>query len=156
MIFGEISQPAQAGINLSHPIWAHCWKWLEAWTPNKALGIEKFDGDRFFANLHTYSTKEEETCKWEAHRHTVDLQVVLSGGEFVQFLPQTDLQQNGDYDPEKERWIYEPMGSTSSVHLTAGRFAVFFPGEPHRPQIRDSLNSEVVKVVFKIHESLLR
>lgn len=74
MIFGEISNPALAGIVPAHPVWKRCWTWIENWTPERPLGIEKFDGDLFFANLHEYATKDLDDCKWEAHRHTIDLQ----------------------------------------------------------------------------------
>ncbi len=151
MIFGEITNPALAGIDLSHPVWQRCWAWLENWKPGQELGIDKMEGDLLFANLHEYDTKEISDCKWEAHKVTIDLQVVLSGGELVDFLPESELVQKGDYDAEKERWLYEPAESASQIHLTAGRFAVFWPGEPHRPQIKAEGSEGVVKVVFKIN-----
>lgn len=154
MIFGEIKSPALAGIDLSHPVWQRCWAWLENWNPSKPLGIDKLEGDLLFANLHEYATKDIPDCKWEAHKETIDLQVVLEGGELVDFLPESELIPIGGYDAEKERWIYGPADSTSSIHLTAGRFAVFWPGEPHRPQIKDNSSSGVLKVVFKINQGL--
>jgi YhcH/YjgK/YiaL family protein len=154
MIFGEITNPALAGIDLSHPVWQRCWAWLESWKPGQPLGIDKMEGDLLFANLHEYDTKELSDCKWEAHKVTIDLQVVLSGGELIDFLPESELVQKGGYDAEKERWLYEPAASASQIHLTAGRFAVFWPGEPHRPQIRDASNAGVIKVVFKINQAL--
>jgi len=153
MIFGEINNPALAGIDLSHPVWKRCWAWLENWKPGQPLGIDKLQGDLLFANLHEYATKEISDCKWEAHMETVDLQVVLEGGELVDFLPESELVQKGGYDSEKERWLYEPAASASQIHLTAGRFALFWPGEPHRPQRKDSCNQGVVKVVFKINQA---
>jgi len=155
MIFGEITEPGKAGIDLGHPVWKRCWEWLRGYKPGMPLGIEEFGGERFFANLHEYNTKESEECLWEAHKHTIDLQVVLDGGEFIEYLPEDALMPRGSYDSEKERWIYEPEDSPSRLHLTAGRFAVFFPGEPHRPQISDGENRQLRKVVFKIHEEML-
>jgi YhcH/YjgK/YiaL family protein len=154
MIFGQINNPALAGIDLSHPVWQRCWAWLENWKPGQPLGIDKLEGDLLFANLHDYDTKEISDCKWEAHKVTIDLQVVLSGGELVGYLPESELVPQGEYDAEKERWIYEPVETASHVHLTAGRFAVFWPGEPHRPQTKDTLHPGVIKVVFKINQSL--
>jgi YhcH/YjgK/YiaL family protein len=126
MIFGEIAHPKQAGIDLSHPVWRKCWEWLGGYQPDKDPGIEKFDGDRFYANLHEYETKPAADCVWEAHKYTIDLQVVLDGGEFVEHSPELDLVPQGEYDPEKERWLWKPRESSSRLHLTAGRFAVFF------------------------------
>lgn len=154
MIFGEINNPALAGIDISHPIWKRCWAWLENYQPGQPLGIDKLEGDLLFANLHEYATKEIPDCKWEAHKETIDLQIVLEGGELVDFLPESELIPNGEYDTEKERWIYEPAISSSKIHLAQGRFAVFWPGEPHRPQIKDDSNSGVIKVVFKINQDL--
>jgi YhcH/YjgK/YiaL family protein len=154
MIFGETNNPALAGIDLSHPVWKRCWEWLENWKSEQPLGIDKLKGDLLFANLHGYDTKEIPDCKWEAHKVTIDLQVVLKGGELIDFLPESELVQKEDYDAEKERWLYEPAESASRIHLTAGRFAVFWPGEPHRPQIKDNSNSGVIKVVFKINQDL--
>ncbi len=154
MIFGEITNPSWAGIDLSHPVWQRCWAWLENWKPSHALGIDKIKGDLLFANLHAYDTKEISDCKWETHKVTIDLQVVLSGGELVDFLPESELVQKGEYDAEKERCLYGSAESRSQIHLTAGRFAVFWPGEPHRPQIKDISNTGVIKVVFKINKNL--
>jgi biofilm protein TabA len=154
MIFGEINNPTLAGIDLSHPIWQRCWKWLENWKHGQALGIDKMEGDLLFANLHAYDTKDIPDCKWEAHKVTIDLQVVLSGGELIDFLPESELVQQGGYDAEKERWLYKPAESASQIHLTTGRFAVFWPGEPHRPQIKDASHPDVIKVVFKINQGL--
>lgn len=80
--------------------------------------------------------------------------MVLSGGELIDFLPDAGLVPNGEYDPEKERWIYQPAPTASNLHLKAGRFAIFWPGEPHRPQIKAPGSDGVVKVVFKINRSL--
>lgn len=155
MIFGETSNPTLAGVDLAHPIWKRCWTWIENWTSDRPLGIEIFESDQFFANLHEYATKDLADCKWESHKHTIDLQVVLNGGEHVDFLPETPLVPVGDYDPDKERWIYEPVSSSSRIHIKAGRFAIFWPGEPHRPQIKAPGSDGVVKVVFKINRSLV-
>jgi len=154
MIFGEIETPKLSGLNEGHPVWRRCWDWIREWSPNRPLGIEKFEGDRFFANLHQYSTKSVEECKWESHQQTIDLQVVLIGGELVDFLPDAPLVQAGDYDAGKERFLYEAADSASRIHLSSGRFAVFWPGEPHRPQVRAPGAESVVKVVFKINQTL--
>lgn len=155
MIFGEIENPKLAGIDLTHPVWRRCWEWLEGYQPGRELGIEKFESDRFFSNLHAYDTRALQDCRWETHRHTIDLQVVLAGGEWIEILPESPLLEDGSYQLEKEVQKYHAADSSSRIHLVPGRFAVFFPGEPHRPQISDGVNTGVRKVVFKTHESML-
>jgi YhcH/YjgK/YiaL family protein len=154
MIFGELSNPILAGIDPSHPVWKRCWTWIANWKPGQAFGIDKLEGELLFANLHSYETKDLSDCKWEAHKETIDLQVVLSGGEMIAYFPDAPLEQVGEYDSEKERWLYQPAPSASYIHLNAGRFAIFWPGEPHRPQIKAEGSESVVKVVFKIKSSL--
>ena len=155
MIFGNFSDVNLAGLNPDHEIWSRCLAWLANWKSGQSPRIDYLEGDAFFANLHQYDTKPLDECKWEAHKVTVDFQVVLEGGEFVGIAPDHALEQMGDYDLSKERWIYTPQESLSRIQLRSGCFAVFFPGEPHQPQISDTIHSEVVKVVFKINKRLL-
>jgi beta-galactosidase beta subunit len=66
-----------------------------------------------------------------------------------------ELIPKGDYDSEKERWISQPAPSASNIHIKLGSFAIFWPGEPHRPQIKALGSDDVVKVIFKINHNVL-
>ena len=45
--------------------------------------------------------------------------------------------------------------SDLSITLQAGMFAVFFPGEPHKPGIQGETPAEIKKAVVKVHRQLL-
>jgi biofilm protein TabA len=56
-----------------------------------------------------------------------------------------------DFPEERDLAFYTPPASHSSLILGPGHYAVYFPGEPHRPCCAVTQGGEDIrKVVFKI------
>ena len=104
-----------------------------------------------YANVETYSTKYHENCYFEAHKKFIDIQILLSGYERIDFTSK-NLQVREDYNADRDIVFFEnPEYSTNTVCLENGYFAMFVPGEAHKPQMNlHKLPSEVKKVVVKI------
>ena len=124
---------------------------------NSKLGTTQILGDDFYLNVHTYQTKSEEHCLFESHRKWIDIQYMIRGGEYIEWSEECDLEKNGNYDQKKDVQFYKAQKrvTNSRFHLFPGSLAVFFPGEPHRPQISDKKNRSVFKAVVKINVSLI-
>jgi biofilm protein TabA len=108
------------------------------------------DGDNLFATVSEYLTKNEETTNFEAHRKYIDIQYVISGKEIMNVAPLSSVKD-----------IIIPYDSTKDIefmtvdrvvnHLaTPGRLFIFFPGDAHRPGLKDGVSSQVRKIVIKL------
>ena len=100
-------------------------------------------------NLFTYMTEKTEASEYEIHRKEADVQILLKGQERMDIASRDMLTATTAYDDEKD--FYMAKGEKLlSYHAKQGSFVVFFPGEPHAPNLVDESSNQVVKVVFKI------
>ena len=80
---------------------------IKAMSEQTPLGIERIIGDRCFINVHAYDTKSESECLFEGHRNTIDMQYIISGGEYSDWALKKDLRENGKYDEDKDFQFFE-------------------------------------------------
>lgn len=111
-------------------------------------------GQSLFSRVLEYETST--TPKWEAHRTFADLQIVLSGEEWID-VTSRPLEQSIPYDAAKDVEFFHPPAFTPvRIHLVPGDFAIFFPGEAHAPALSVGPSPVAVKkVVIKIDHDLL-
>ncbi len=105
-----------------------------------------------FANVDIYETKSHEDCVFESHKNYIDIQLVLEGQERLDFIDIGSLSVKVPYDVEKDLiFYYNPEKTPNSIILEKGNFAMLFPYEAHKPQMRlMSDGQNVKKVVIKI------
>lgn len=108
--------------------------------------------DRIYANVETYVRKSEIEATLESHRKYIDIQLLLSGTERIDYTNIDGLLPVSNYDPDKDIIFYKkPKTETSTLYLNSRNFAVFYPQDAHAPQITTlSLQNNVKKVVIKI------
>lgn len=106
-----------------------------------------FDGGKF-ANAEEYETKL--SSRFEAHRKMVDIQIVVSGTELINFAPITDeFQVEQEYDSRKD--IMFMAGEVKdTVLLRAGDACIIGPELAHMPGMAVNGSSHVKKIVLKI------
>lgn len=99
-------------------------------------------------NICEYTTVEGEK-DFEIHKNEADVQIMISGEEYMT-APQRKLAEKaGPYDPEKD--IHFVSGNEIVKYKGCpGYFAIFFPGEPHAPGIAVDKSVPAKKVVFKL------
>jgi len=106
--------------------------------------------DGAFALVMNYITEPARERQFEAHRSYIDLQCVVSGKETIYWTPVSYLSSAGAYDENRDIVFFED-GEASSLHMTAGHFAIFFPADAHKPNCLAGPHPEAVKkVVVKI------
>ena len=91
--------------------------------------------------------RDADGAAFEYHRRYADLQIDLNGSEHLGWASE-DTEQ-GEFDEENDfglRTGPEHCGMT----LGGGRFAVFFPGELHKPSCKTPGCGHVRKAVVKI------
>ena len=109
-------------------------------------------GDEIFANIDRYMTKPERECRMEAHRKYIDIQVLFSGREIIAWNPVTELDEDIQYDEDKDVGFYKiPSQAVGQAIIRTGMFMLLFPEDAHMPQIAvDDIPESVEKIVMKI------
>jgi YhcH/YjgK/YiaL family protein len=156
MIAGSIKQAQLTGFLNAVPVLQRSLEWIRRLPDDASESITELEGRDLYINLHSYRTLAREACRWESHRHTADLQYCLEGGEAIDWTPLQPEGLGASYDPAKdfETWSLD-CPRCETVHLEAGRFVLFLPGELHRPVIADGRHSRIRKAVVKIHARFL-
>ena len=112
------------------------------------VGKNPLDGEELYANVSDITCLDNP--KYEAHRVYADVQYIVSGKEKMMYSAVcgerlTEYDASGDYE------LFSAADACSTAIVSAGEFAVFFPGEPHAPcNIADADNLAVRKIVFKV------
>ncbi|MCH2154706.1 MAG: YhcH/YjgK/YiaL family protein [Opitutales bacterium] len=157
MIIGSLNQ-----LKTLSPVtpWIQSIKALEALTLDSNEGISNISGNDHFINVHSYSTRKREDCRFENHQRTIDLQFIIEGRETIDITPIGNLEADGDYDEANDFQFHSMLAPNkySSIELTPGLVAIFFPEDPHRPQIAYKkksvfLRKAVVKLPIALIES---
>lgn len=126
-----------------------------------ALEIGRHDiTDNIFMNVMEVKSEPAEARKAEIHRKYLDIQVLISGEEKMEFgVTAPDL---ADYEPYNEESDYQltlagkDIDFKSTVVLRPKMFVVFLPYEPHKPCCNiDGKSGTIKKLVVKIPVELL-
>ncbi len=107
------------------------------------------DGERLFATVSTYRTREEAEVPFEAHRLFIDIQCLLAGKEILYWMPCQGAAVRQPYSKDKDVELLED-GESSAVVLGSGVFAILFPADAHKPGCAALDPEEVRKVVIKV------
>ena len=111
----------------------------------------EINGRSLLVRPSQYRTKDPQEGKFESHRAYMDLQYVLQGAEVMETAPADGLEPLGEYDAKGDCQFFAVRNNISRVLVRAGEFAVFFPGEAHRPCCSpDEGVCDVRKLVFKV------
>ncbi len=123
--------------------------WLQAQNLD-ALANGRYDlDDAMYAQVFVLETRTREQIRPEAHRDWLDVQYLHQGREHIGFAQDAHAPVAEPYDAARDLIFYHDVRGESLLHLDAGQFAVFYPGEIHRPGITAG-DAKIRKVVVKI------
>lgn len=108
------------------------------------------DGNNLYALVSEYTSKNEETTDFEAHKKYVDIQYVINGKELINIAPLSAITKvKTPYDQNKD---IEFISVNKLVYHKASpeKFFIFFPSDAHRPGLKDGPNAPVKKLVIKL------
>ena len=134
-----------------HPNLDKAIDWLNSHTLDALEnGKTIIDGENVFVNVMDADLRDADGAAFEYHRRYADLQIDLTGSEHLGWA--SEGTEQGAFDEENDfglRTGPEHCGMT----LGEGRFAVFFPGELHKPRCKtpgcDHVRKAVVKILMK-------
>jgi YhcH/YjgK/YiaL family protein len=101
-----------------------------------------------WVNIREYDVAEGGEAKLEAHRRFADIQYVFQGAEVVGWAVTGEGEITDPYNPETDNVFFK--GDFERLQLSAGKFAVFFPGDAHAVRLAPPGGSFVKKAVAKV------
>lgn len=105
--------------------------------------------DSVYANVEEYTTKENGF--FEAHKKYIDIQLLLSGEEIIEYTPLDGLKIKDEYDTNKDiAFYYDGIKPIIKLKMQPGFFSVLYPNDAHKPQLKITNPQKVKKVVLKI------
>lgn len=113
-------------------------------------GKNVIDGDNLYFNYPSCTiTKEIKDGFFEGHKKYIDIHIVISGEENLGYTPHSEVTVKQEYDSEGDCELYD--GELKNVfHVSADRFIMFFPDEPHMVLLKVGEVKEITKVIFKV------
>lgn len=151
MIFDKIEN-----INLyknTHSRFAKAFEWVEANDLNSLKIGEKveIDGDDIYIKRYAYNTIHESEDSYEGHKKYIDIQIMLTGSETIQYafltgdekvtLPYIDAKDKYKVDTKKE----------GELLFSENTFVIFFRHDLHKTSLFvDGKETGVTRVVIKV------
>ncbi|MGL5336891.1 MAG: YhcH/YjgK/YiaL family protein [Enterovibrio sp.] len=123
---------------------------------NLAAKEHLIDGRDLFLSRASTTTRTLLDSKPEVHRDYLDIHLVLSGQENIGYqiaAADPDLLANAVFNNDYE--LIDHLENEQFVTLTAGQFAIFYPGTWHRPTITFNEPAPLEKIVVKVHKKYL-
>ncbi|MFQ1796416.1 YhcH/YjgK/YiaL family protein [Aeromonas veronii] len=117
------------------------------------LGKTESDGLNLFCLVSEDLTESAADRRGEFHQQYLDIQLLLRGEEWIGVGPHDYVSDGADH-PHPDLWFVDDE-QTCYLALQPGDFAIFWPGELHRPLCTFNQPAKVKKLVVKVHKDLL-
>lgn len=139
-----------------HPVLAEALtQAIAAWPQDKAPGRYELQGDDIFMNVMTFATQPPEQKKAELHEQYIDIQLLLAGEERILYGVAGSARQCEERHVEDDYQLCSAIDGMQRLDLKPGMYAIFMPGEPHKPGCVVKESEEIKKVVVKVRATLL-
>ena len=114
-------------------------------------GEYEIDGRDIYAVALHYDTAPVAEGRFETHESYADVQYVALGSELMGYTTKCLRRQpRREDDPAGDFTFFDLPERPTLVHLEAGCFAVFLPGEAHMPGKHLDSPKRVHKIVVKV------
>ena len=107
-------------------------------------------GADWFYTIGTVSTAPQAERHTEFHHNYLDIQMILVGEEIIGYGLASAIGQPA-IERKPDLYILDNPQVPHQIHLRAGDFVTFYPGEPHQALCAiDDKPAAVKKAVFKV------
>ncbi|AOV96790.1 hypothetical protein A9798_07345 [Edwardsiella hoshinae] len=153
MMLGDVQGLNEAGL---HPqLHAALCRALAASPAEKAPGRYALDGDDIFMNVMQLTTQSPQAKAAELHADYIDIQLLLRGEERILYGCAGTARACEAWHEAEDYQLCQQIANQQCVTLQPGMFAIFMPGEPHKPGCWLGEAQDISKVVIKVRASLL-
>lgn len=128
---------------------------LSARPQEKTPGHYALRGESVFMNVMQFATQPSEQKRAELHDQFIDIQLLLTGEERILYGVVGAARDCDEWHREEDYQLCSEIANEQVVTLKPGMFAVFMPGEPHKPGCIIAEPGEIKKVVVKVNATLL-
>jgi YhcH/YjgK/YiaL family protein len=132
-----------------HPLFAECFAFLRN-TDVAALplGRQPLGATGCTVIVGEAAPKTKEAARLEGHRVFIDIQYMVTGEEFIGYLPRAHCRELSD---DVTNDFQELQGSAEFQTLRPGCFAIYFPEDAHQPSIGTGAYTGLIrKIVIKV------
>lgn len=112
--------------------------------------------DECYAIFSNYTTVERKTKEYESHIKYIDVQMLLSGSEYIEVAPVNTLKVSKEYSEEKDVMFFSNDVAGDNILLEPKKPVLLLPETGHMPGVISDKACEVKKVVVKIPVSFLK
>ena len=112
-----------------------------------ADGKYLIDGEKFYININTYTTKD--SADWELHKKYIDIQYIISGEEKIGLCSRKYSSDKIPYVPERDIEFLDGAGG-DYITMETGDFMIILPDEIHKPGVKCNTNTTMKKAVIKL------
>lgn len=112
------------------------------------LGRVEIDGDRVFALVQEYESKDFEADMWEAHKKYLDIHYIVRGSEKIKIAQIENCHHRTAYDDKEDYWLFTAEGH--EIVISEGQFIILAPEDVHQPGIMTGIKTQKIrKIVIK-------
>lgn len=111
------------------------------------VGKHEVDGEKVFALVQEYNTKDFNPEMWEAHRRYFDIQYIVKGNELIKLARIEDITPNMNYNNQGDYQLF--TGDGGFLLLKENDFIILKPNDVHQPGVKVNQPSPVKKIVVK-------
>lgn len=116
----------------------------------KPEGKYQPEGADWFYSIGTVSTAPQAERHTEFHHNFLDIQLILAGEEIIGYGLDSVIGQPAT-ERKPDLYILDNPRVPHQIHLRAGDFVTFYPGEPHQALCAvGDIPAPVKKAVFKV------
>ncbi|MFV0441829.1 MAG: YhcH/YjgK/YiaL family protein [Lachnospirales bacterium] len=108
----------------------------------------KYEIGKNFVLVQSGKTKPIKSVPFESHLKYIDVQILLEGQEYQEWIDVDKLDLLEKYDAVKDVAFY--VGEGSKIKIDSGMFSIFFPWDAHKACVHVDGESDFKKLVVKL------
>ncbi|QLB21418.1 hypothetical protein A6B43_07745 [Vespertiliibacter pulmonis] len=154
MLLGDLTR--QDFTNSLPPVLARCCHKLNQLDlANLPLGKQPLE-DGIDMNVMEFTTEPADRKQAELHRKFIDIQVLISGEEAIEYdVGMPDLSLYSEYNEDADYQLTPETANKNVVILRPKMFVIFLPNETHKPGVSINGDKLLKKLVVKVPVELL-
>ena len=112
------------------------------------LPTGKYPLQNGFVLIQEGTTRRFDEADFEVHRDYIDIQIIVSGSEYVEYADMLDLKTKVPFDKEKDLELLS--GEGCKIQIKPDVFYVLYPTDGHKPCCHFDVPTSYKKVLAKI------
>ena len=115
---------------------------------NENIPVGKYPMQNGFILVQEGATRKFEEADFEAHRKYIDIQILISGTEYLEYTDIQQLTTKVQFNDEKDLELLDGCGC--KIEIKPDMFYVMYPADGHKPCCHQVVPTNYKKVIAKI------